>query len=135
MEKCCDLIHQWRTLNEAPATALEIVYSIELTKTSTGIYHTKPNLAVNVKRTIGLIGRRNRQFDQISQMIFQDLLGGAIDKTLLGRLEKQISDLESLLVRLAEQNDAISMELGVGKINRQAANPKASEPIKFSKRK
>jgi len=135
LERGCDLIHQWRSINEAPSTALEVVYAIELTKTSSGIYQTKPHLAVNVKRTIGQIGRKNRQFDAISRMIIQTLLTGYIDKTLLARMEKQITDLESLLERLAEQNDAISIELGIGKINRQTANPKAGEPIKFSRRK
>ena len=135
LERCCDMVSRWRMINESPYTALEIVYAVELTKTGTGIYQTEPQLAINVKRTIGQIGRRNRQFDLISRLVYQSLLAGTIDKALLARMEKQITELESLLIRLTEQNDAISIKLGIGKINRQSVYMIDPEPINFSKRK
>ena len=135
LERCCDLVSRWRMINESPYTTLEIVYSVELTKTGTGIYQTEPQLAINVKRTMGLIGRRNRQFDLISRLVYQSLLAGTIDKALLARMEKQITELESLILRLSEQNDAISVQLGIGKINRQSAFVINPDPINFSIRK
>jgi len=132
LERCCDLVSRWRMINESPYTTLEIVYSFELTKTGTGIYQTEPQLAINVKRTVGQIGRRNRQFDLISRLVYQSLLAGTIDKALPARMEKQITELESLILRLAEQNDAISVQLGIGKIDRQSAFAINPDPINFS---
>jgi len=129
LEKCCDLIHQWRSLNESAGATLEIVRSIELTRTSTKIYRVKPQLAVRVKRTIGQIGRMNRKFDLVSRMAMQTILNGQIDKILFSRMEKQLADLRSMMDRLAEQNDQIGVVLGVGKLNRTAPE---SEPINYS---
>jgi len=129
LEKCCDLIHQWRSLNESAGTTLEIVRSIELTRTSTKIYRVRPQLAVKVKRTIGLIGRMNRKFDLVSRMAAQSILNGQIDKILFSRMEKQLADLYSMMDRLAEQNDQIGVVLGLGKLDRSAPQ---SEPVNYS---
>jgi len=129
LEKCCDLIHQWRSLNESAGATLEIVRSIELTRTTTKIYRVKPKLAVRVKRTIGQIGSMNRKFDLVSRMAMQTILNGQIDKILLSRMEKQLADLRSMMDRLAEQNDQIGVVLGSGKIDRTAPQ---SEPVNYS---
>lgn len=129
LERCCDLIHQWRSLNESAGTTLEIVRSIELTRTSTKIYRVKPKLAVRVKRTIGQIGSMNRKFDLVSRMAMQTILNGQIDKILFSRMEKQLADLRSMMDRLAEQNDQIGVVLGSGKLDRTAPQ---SEPVNYS---
>ena len=129
LERCCDLIHQWRSLNESAGATLEIVRSIELTRTSTKIYRVKPKLAVRVKRTIGQIGSMNRKFDLVSRMAMQTILNGQIDKILLSRMEKQLADLRSMMDRLAEQNDQIGVVLGSGKLDRTAPQ---SEPVNYS---
>ena len=129
LEKCCDLIHQWRSLNESAGATLEIVRSIELTRTSTKIYRVNPKLAVMVKRTIGQIGSMNRKFDLVSRMTMQTILDGQIDKMLLSRMEKQLADLRSMMDRLAEQNDQIGVVLGSGKLDRTAPQ---SEPVNYS---
>jgi len=129
LEKCCDLIHQWRSLNESAGATLEIVRSIELTRTTTKIYRVKPKLAVRVKRTIGQIGRLNRRFDLVSRMAMQTILNGQINKMLFSRMEKQLADLRSMMDRLAEQNDQIGVVLGSGKIDRAAPQ---SEPVNYS---
>ena len=119
IQTCCDQVHQWRDLNESPGTALEIVRSVELTKTSTNIYQIDPNLAVHVKRTIGQIGLLNRRFDRTSRLVLNELLAGRYDEMLLMKPQKQLSDLKLLLERLAQRNDLISVALGVGKIDRR----------------
>ncbi|MCK5271340.1 MAG: hypothetical protein KAJ52_02140 [Sedimentisphaerales bacterium] len=129
LERCCDLIHQWRSLNESAGATLEIVRSIELTRTSTKIYRVKPKLAVRVKRTIGQIGSMNRKFDLVSRMAMQTILNGQIDKILFSRMEKQLADLRSMMDRLAEQNDQIGVVLGSGKLDRTAPQ---SEPVNYS---
>ncbi len=129
LERCCDLIHRWRSLNESAGTTLEIVRSIELTRTTTKIYRVKPKLAVRVKRTIGQIGSMNRKFDLVSRMAMQTILNGQIDKILFSRMEKQLADLRSMMDRLAEQNDQIGVVLGSGKIDRAAPQ---SEPVNYS---
>ena len=129
LEKCCDLIHQWRSLNESAGATLEIVRSIELTRTSTKIYRVNPKLAVRVKRTIGQIGSMNRKFDLVSRMTMQTILNGQIDKILFSRMEKQLADLRSMMDRLAEQNDQIGVVLGSGKLDRTAPQ---SEPVNYS---
>jgi len=132
MEDCCDMIHQWRSINELPQTALEIVRAVELTKTNTQIYSRKPELAVRVKRTVGQIGRVNKHFDLISRTTMQAILMGQTDKIYLSRMRKQIADLVSYLDRLAAQNDQISVELGVGKIDRSAAAASDDRRIDYS---
>jgi len=132
LTNCCDLIYQWRQLNELPSTALEVVYAIELTRLSTRVYRTDAALAVQVKRTIGRIGRLNRRFDLASRLAVQSLLNGHIDRPLIARLEKQIAELTSLLELLRESNDAISIALGAGKIDRAAAWPDDAQLIDYS---
>jgi len=133
MERCCDMIHQWRTLNESPAIALEMVYSIELTKTSTHIYEVNPELAVKVKRTIGQIRQLNQKFDITSRLVFQGVVDGQWDEKTFAHMEKEFTELKALFTRLAEQNDSISVALGVGKINRNASEAMASGPVSFSR--
>ena len=120
LETYCDLIHQWRNINESTGTALEVVRSIELTRRATGIYHVNARLAIDVKRSLGRIGRLNRQFDLTSRFALRNLLRRRSDKLITARLEKHVHELQSLFELLCEQNDAITVALGIGKINRQA---------------
>ncbi|MBN2377017.1 MAG: hypothetical protein JXD22_11480 [Sedimentisphaerales bacterium] len=119
-ELCVSAIHQWREINEAPGTALEIIHSIELTRRKSGIYQIQPKLAVNVTRTLGKIGQVNYQFDYISRLALQNLLDGKIDRPLLIRMDKKLSELKSLINLLSNQNDQVGIALGIGNINRQA---------------
>jgi|GEM_PF-1339986 len=127
--KCCDLVHKWRSINESPALALEIIRSVELTRTTTSIYRINPRLAVEVKRVIGHIGRVNHNFDLTSRWAMRALTEGKVEKILFGRMEKQLADLEAQLVRLENLNDSISLALGIGKINRTSPPP---DKIDFS---
>jgi len=120
LETYCDLIHQWRNINESAGATLEVVRSIELTRRATGIYHVNAKLAIDVKRTLGRIGRLNRQFDLTSRLAMQKLLRRHSDKLMTARLEKYVHELQALFELLCEQNDAITVALGIGKINRQA---------------
>ena len=131
VQQCSDIIHQWRDLNESPATTLEILRTVELTKTSTNIYNIDPQLAIDAKRTVGQIGRVNHRLDLTSRIIIHNAIAGHPDKALFAHLEKQLNDLESLLERLARQNDRISVALGVGKIDRRQP-PNFAEPIDYS---
>ena len=130
--KYCDLVHQWRDINESPQTALEVVRAMELTKTATRIYLIQPTLAVNVKRTLGRTRRLNHKFELTSRMMMQSLLDAKPDRMLLARLEKQVSDLGSLLERLAKQNDEIGSALGLGRFDRSAPPDSRTEPIDYS---
>ncbi len=130
-ETYCDLIHQWRNINESTGATLEVVRSIELTRRATGIYHVNAKLAIEVKRTLGRIGRLNRQFDLTSRFALQNLLCGRYDKLLTARLEKQVHELQALFELLCEQNDAITVALGIGKINRQNQQAKQA-PISYT---
>ena len=127
-----DMVHQWRQLNESPGTALEVVYARELTRLATGIYRLDPDLAVSVRRIIGQIGRANRQFDQTSRVLMHSLLNGQLHPALLSRCKKRITDLQTLLQRLAEANDSISIALGAGPIDRAGAWPDGREFIDYS---
>lgn len=129
LEKCYDLIHKWRNLNEAIGTAREIIYSINLTKTSTNIHRINPKLAIQVRRDLGRIAKINRNFDIVSRMTICDILAGKPHKSILLHMGKMLADLTSLLDHLAQQNDQISIALGLGKIDRTA--PK-QQPIDFS---
>ncbi len=119
-EKCVAAIHHWREINESPGTALEIIHAIELSRRKSGIYQLQPKLAVNVIRTLGKIGQVNYQFDYISRLALQNLLAGKIDRPLLIRMDKKLSELKSLTELLTNQNDQVGIALGIGKINRQA---------------
>ena len=131
VQQCSDIIHRWRDLNESPATVLEILRTVELTKTSTNIYNIDAELAIDAKRTVGQIGRVNHRLDLTSRIIIHNAIAGQPDKALFAHLEKQLNDLESLLERLAHQNDRISVALGVGKIDRRLP-PNFFEPIDYS---
>lgn len=120
LETYCDLIHQWRTINESADVTLEVVRSIELTRRATGIYHINAELAIDVKRTLGRIGRLNQTFDFASRLAMENLLRRHHDKLLTAQLEKHVHELQSLFEMLCEQNDHITVALGIGKIDRQA---------------
>jgi hypothetical protein len=120
LETYCDLIHQWRNINESTGVTLEVVRSIELTRRATGIYHVNSKLAIEVKRTLGRIGRLNCQFDLTSRFALQNLLRRRHDQLITARLEKHVHELQTLLELLCEQNDDIAVALGIGKIDRQA---------------
>lgn len=128
----CGLVHQWRGMNESPGTALEVVYAVELTKLTTPVYNLDPSLAVEVKRTIGRIGKINRQFDITSRMVIGEIVNGQIDQALMLRLGKQLTALTGLLELLSENNDAISVALGAGPLERSAAWPNDSKFIDYS---
>jgi len=133
LEKYCDLVYRWRRLNESPVNMVEIVHALELTRTQTNIYQIDPQSAVQVKRTLGRIKRNNRKFDLVSRMVIQAAAEGYPNNALLSRMEKNIIDLETLFARLADQNDKISITLGLGKIERniQAQN---FRPINYSRK-
>ena len=131
MENAYELIHQWRCINESPDAALEIVRSVELTRRSSGIYDVEPKLAVEVKRTIGQIGLLNRHFDSTSRTAVATIIASRSSRSLISRMKKQLADLSAQMERLIDQNDQISIALGIGKINRQASSESEKE-IKFA---
>lgn len=128
----CDLIHRWRQINESPVVALEVVRTAQLTQAGSYIYKIKPELAVEAKRTTGLIAGKNRNFDCSSRMMLRQLAVADSDKAILLEMEKQLVDLESLLSRLAEQNDAISVCLGIGKVDRMNPRVIFEERVDYS---
>ena len=111
---------------------LEVVRAIELTKATTQIYRLKPELAVAAKRTLGRIGQLNRKFDLTSRMAIELILRGFAENELKNRTEKQLANLESLLDLLAQQNDALSEALGLGKIIRNPKQPDYLGKIDYS---
>jgi len=129
IQTCCDLIHQWRCFNESAETAQEVLWALTLTKRSTGIYRLNPALAVQVRRTVGQMGRVNRRFDATSRLVLESVLQGRSDERLLSRLEKQAKDLVSLREHLAGQNDQVSTALGHGKLARRHFEIGMPEPI------
>jgi len=127
-----DLIHRWRDMNESEGTMLEVVRAIELTKATTQIYRLRPELAVAAKRTLGRIGQLNRKFDLTSKMAIELILRGFVENELRNRTGKQLASLEGLLDLLAEQNDALSEALGMGRIERMPKQPDYLEKIDYS---
>ena len=132
MESIFELCHHWRQMNEAEGTTLEMVRTIELTRTTTRIYQVGPQLAVDAKQTIGQIGRTNRKFDLTSRLMIEAVLAGEPAAARVSRLEKQLTDLETLLARLAVQNDKLSEALGMGKIERGKVLPEYQDRIDYS---
>jgi len=131
LENVYELIYQWRCINASPDAALEIVRSVELTRRSSGIYNVEPKLAVEVKRTIGQIGLLNRHFDSTSRIAVETIIAGRSARLLISRMKKQLADLTAQMDRLIEQNDQISVALGIGKIDRQLSSESEKE-IKFA---
>lgn len=129
LEKCLDMIYQWRSLNESPDTAAEIVRGLELTKTTTDIYRLNPDLAVQVKRTIGQIGKTNRDFDLTSRMALESVLAGEFNKKLFAQMDKQLAELTSFVEALYNLNDQIGIAIGLGALDR---NTPYQEPINYS---
>jgi hypothetical protein len=118
LKKFIDLIYQWRQVNESEGTVLEIIRSVELTKTSTYIYRQNASLAIQVKRTVGHIGVTNGRFNETQQQAMEQMAQGRCDRAMVSRLEKLLADLKSQLDILADQNDQIGIALGVGKFQR-----------------
>lgn len=118
IESYAACLFQWRSINESPASLLEAVRTIELTRRDTGIYIANPGLAVDAKRTLGRLGRTNRSFDLAARRAVRSVLQGQADPALIYRLDKLLTDLASLFDRLAEQNDLLSIALGLQRIER-----------------
>ncbi len=132
LEKWCELVHQWRRLNEAPVLASEVVHSAGLTRAQIRIYQLNPQLAVDIKRTLGRIGSLNQAFDRTSRIVVRNILSGQTERHVCLEMEKQLADLESLMDRLAETNDLASIALGIGPINRSDWNAVLADPIDYS---
>ena len=118
LEKCSDLIYKWRSVNESPLFMLEILRSVELTKTDSGVYKAAPDVAVQIKRVLGTISKLNRNFDFTSRVTMEAILVGDYPRAWLSRLEKQLADLQIRATMLIELNDTGSESLGLGKIDR-----------------
>lgn len=123
-QRCCELVYEWRRVNESPATALEVVRAIELTRRETGMYRFRPETAVQIKRTLGTIGRVNQRFDQASRLLLVHVAAGKTDEVLLARLEKELADLQALLTDLASQDDSLTVAMGLGPIDRNKPAPR-----------
>lgn len=132
LEKWCELVHQWRRLNEAPVLASEVVHAAGLTRAQIRIYQLNPQLAVDIKRTLGRIGAMNQSFDRTSRIVLRNILGGQTERHVCLEMEKQLADLESLMDRLAETNDFASIALGIGPINRSDWQTVLADPIDYS---
>ena len=125
-------LFQWRSINESAASLLEVLRTVELTRRDTGIYIANPGLAVDAKRTLGRLGRTNRRFDLTSRQAVRSMLQGQADPSLIYRLDKLLADLATLFERLAEQNDLLSIALGLGKIERTYSSATLHERIDYS---
>ncbi len=132
LEKCCDAVHQWRSINESPNFSLEIVRAVELTRTSSGIYNVSPKNAVQIKRAIGRIGKINKNFNEISRLAIIAIIYDNEPKAYLARMDKHLADLKARAAHLAEENDLASIALGLGKFLRNT-KPAANQQIKFSR--
>ncbi len=122
LEKCSDLIFKWRKLNESPTFMLEVLRSVELTKTESGVYKTAPEVAVQIKRVLGTIARINKNFDFTSRVTLESVLVGDYPRAWLSRMEKQLADLQIRASMLIELNDNGSESLGLGKVDRESDN-------------
>ena len=132
IERRSTRLHQWRSINESPAVLLAVLRTIELTRKETGIYLADPGLAVDAKRTLGRLARTNRRFDLISRAALRPALAGRTESEPIYRMDKLLADLTGLLDRLAEQNDLLSIALGLGKVERACPCTSFSEPINYS---
>lgn len=127
------LVYRWRMINESPGTTLEVIHSVELTKTATDIYCSHPDLAITVKRTLGHVGLLNQKFDLLSRITIETIVRGENAGPLISRLKKQLSDLETLLTLLTQQNDSIRLALGLDKIDREIISHGEYETIDYAK--
>ena len=118
MEKCCELICKWRKINESRLFMLEVLRSVELTRTESGIYQTAPDVAVQIKRVLGMIAKINRNFDFTCRVTMESILVNDYPRAWLSRMEKQLADLQIRASMLIELNDNGSESLGLGKIDR-----------------
>ncbi len=131
LENCSDLIFRWRQINESPTFMLELLRSVKLTETDSGIYQANPDIAVQIKRTIGNIAKINKNFDFTSRITMEAILTGEYPRAWLSRLEKQLADLRNRLILLKDLNDKGSQALGLGDIDRSFDHPKYSDKIIF----
>jgi hypothetical protein len=118
IEQVYTIIHQWQSINEDEDTAKEIVRTIELTKRHTEIYKNNHELAINAKRTLGIIAVVNKKFDITSRIAIEKIIRGDTDIIIENKVKKLLADLKILLDHLALDNDALSESLGMGKIVR-----------------
>ena len=118
IEQVYTIIHQWQSINEDEDTAKEIVRTIELTKRHTEIYKNNHELAINAKRTLGIIAVVNKNFDITSRIAIEKIIRGDTDIVIENKVKKLLADLKILLDHLALDNDALSESLGMGKIVR-----------------
>ena len=130
-EVCSDLLFRWRQLNESPNFMLELLRAVKLTETESGIYTVNPDIAVQIKRTIGNIAKINKNFDFTSRVAMESILSGEYPRSWLSRQEKQLADLRNRLIMLKDLNNRGSQALGLGLIDRSADYPDYSSLINF----
>jgi len=118
IEQIYTIIHQWQSINEDEDTLKEIVRTIQLTKRHTEIYKNNHKLAINAKRTLGIIAVVNKKFDVTSRIAIEKIIRGDSDIIIENKVKKLLADLKILLDHLARDNDALSESLGMGKIIR-----------------
>lgn len=131
LESCSDLIFRWRQLNESPQFMLELLRSVKITETESGIFKVGPDIAVQIKRTIGSIAKLNENFDFTSRVTMEAVLAGEYPRAWLSRQEKQLADLKNRLVILKDLNDKASIALGLGPVDRSADVPAYLNPVYF----
>ena len=78
--------------------------------------------------TVGDILRKERVTRRIT---VETIIAGRATRSLMSRMKKQLADLTAQMERLIEQNDQISVALGIGKIDRQLSSESEKE-IKFA---
>ncbi|MBN2064693.1 MAG: hypothetical protein JW745_07815 [Sedimentisphaerales bacterium] len=118
IERCSELICRWRQVNESPVFMLEVLRSVKITETTSGIYQADPEIAVLIKRNIGSIAKLNKNFDFTVRIAFESVLSGENPKPWISRLEKQLADLGNRALVLRDLNDKASYALGLGNIDR-----------------
>ncbi len=118
IERCSELICRWRQLNESPVFVLEIIRSVKITETTSGIYQMAPDIAVLIKRNLGSMAKLNKNFDFTVRIAFEAVLADDNPKPWISRLEKQLADLGNRALALKDLNDKASHALGLGDIDR-----------------
>ena len=131
LESCSDLIFHWRQLNESPQFMLELLRAVKITETESGIFQAAPEIAVQIKRTIGSIAKLNANFDFTARVTMEAVLAGEYPRSWLSRQEKQLADMKNRVVVLKDLNDKASEALGLGPIDRSADVPTYGNPIYF----
>lgn len=133
LETVYELVFHWRSMNEAAGTGVEVLRTLRMLRTESNIYQNNAELAVQARRTLGLIRQGNRRFDNLSRISVALILRGEEIGPLISRLKKQISDLEALYMLLAEQNSQISVALGLGPIDRSGVDPSQAYVVTYTR--